>query len=109
MVNLRKPPGTPIEHNYADRFLSAGELQWESQATTAPDGAKGRRIINQQADGRTIHLFVRYHTKTAEGTGEPYTYCGTLNYISHEGSKPIRVIFELNNPLPQELWLAWGR
>ncbi len=108
MVNLRKPPGTPIEHNYADRFLSPNALQWESQATTGPEGAKGKRIINQHADGRTIHLFVRYHTKTAKGTGEPYTYCGTLSYQSHDGDRPIQVIFALNSPLPQELWLAWS-
>jgi hypothetical protein len=108
MVNLRKPPGTPLEHHYQDRFLSTDELQWESQATTSPTSAKGQRIINQHEDGRIIHLFVRYHTKSADGSGEPYTYCGTLYYKKHEREKPMRVLFGLNNPLPQALWSAWS-
>ena len=40
---------------YADRFLSPNEFQWESQATTTPEGAKGRRVIGHRAEGRTIH------------------------------------------------------
>jgi len=107
MVNLRKPPGTPLEHKYADRFVSPEQLQWESQASTGQNNIKGKRIINQHDDGRTIHLFVRYHTKTADGTGEPYTYCGTVAYRSHDGDRPIRFVFYLNTPLPQELWQVW--
>ena len=40
--------------------------------------------------------------------GEPYTYCGTVSYRSHDGDRPIRFLFDLNSPLPQELWQAWG-
>ena len=108
MVNLRKPPGTPLERRYADRFLSPSELQWESQASTGPEGTKGRRILHHVAEGRTLHLFVRYHTKDAGGRGEPFVYCGTLRTLRHEGSRPIRVGFELESPLPRRLWRIWS-
>jgi len=108
MVNLRKPPGTPLEHRYADRFLSRTELQWESQASTTPKGAKGRRLLNQARDGRTVHLFVRYHTKDGDGRGEPFVYCGRLTYLRHEGSKPIRMGWQLEEALPEGLWRAWS-
>jgi superfamily II DNA or RNA helicase/diadenosine tetraphosphate (Ap4A) HIT family hydrolase/SOS-response transcriptional repressor LexA len=108
MVNLRKPAGTAVEHLYADQFNAPDELQWESQATTDPQSLKGRRIIHHAEEGRAIHLFVRYHTKDADGKGEPLTYCGTLQTLRHEGERPIRVWFRLDNPLPRGLWLAWS-
>jgi hypothetical protein len=108
LVNLRKPPGTSLEHRYADRFVAPDELQWESQATVTPDHAKGRRIVRHEAEGRTIHLFVRYHSKTAKETSEPYTYCGPISYVSHEGSAPTRFRFRLETPLPRDLWAAWS-
>ena len=108
MVNLRKPPGTPLEHRYADRFLAPDELQWESQASTTPEGAKGQRLLHQARDGRRVHLFVRYHTKNADGKSEPFVYCGTLQALSHEGSQPIRMRWRLHHPLPDGLWRAWA-
>jgi len=108
MVNLRKPPGTPLEHRYADRFLARDELQWESQASTTPQGAKGQRLLHQTRDGRAVHLFVRYHTKDAAGKGEPFVYCGTLTALGHEGSQPIRMRWRLGEPLPEGLWRAWA-
>ncbi|NJM55810.1 MAG: DUF3427 domain-containing protein, partial [Verrucomicrobiae bacterium] len=93
---------------YADRFVSREVLQWESQVTTTAAGAKGQRITGQHQDGRTIHLFVRYKTKDEAGKGEPYTYCGTLQYLRHEGELPMRVWFRLDAPLPEGLFRVWG-
>lgn len=108
MVNLHKGNDVPLEHRYADRFVSRGELQWESQVTTTAAGAKGRRITGQHRDGRTIHLFVRYETKDEAGKSEPYVYCGTLQYLRHEGELPMRVWFRLDEPLPEALLRVWG-
>lgn len=108
MINLRKGPSTKPEHRYADTFIDVDELHWESQASTRPDSAKGQRILNQKEEGRTIHLFVRYNTKSIEGHAEPYTYCGTVQTLRHEGSKPIKVWFRLDFPLPLPLWQAWN-
>ncbi|MGM0577137.1 MAG: DUF3427 domain-containing protein [Myxococcota bacterium] len=107
MVNLRKPKGTPEEQRYSDRFLAPDEFQWESQASTTPEGAKGRRILHHADEGRTVHLFVRYRTKNAEQKAEPYTYLGPVTTLRHEGSKPIRVWFRLETPLPEKLWQTW--
>lgn len=29
-----------------------------------------------------------------------YTFLGTANYVSHEGSKPMSIIWELDFPIP---------
>lgn len=97
MVTLHKDSSTPVEHRYADRFLSRTEFQWESQASTAADSAKARRIRNHVDDGRLIHLFVRLRSR------QPMVYCGTINYLRDEGEKPLRVWFERSHPLPEGL------
>lgn len=101
MVTLQKDTSTPIEHRYADRFLSRTEFQWESQASTGAESAKGRRIRNHAAEGRKVHLFVRLKSR------QPMVYCGTVNYLRHEGEKPMRVWFELEHELPEGLWRLW--
>ena len=79
-----------------------------SQASTSDTGQKATRIFQQAAEGRSVHLFVRYHTKTADGKVEPYLYCGTVQYERHQGSKPVRIWFQLDTPLPQRLWQVWN-
>ena len=109
MVTLVKTESTPLEHRYADEFLSPTEFQWESQDKTTLKSAKGRRILHHAKEGRRIHLFVRYNPKTPEGMGEPFTYCGTVTYDRHEGEEPIRVWFRMDEPLPKRLFHAWVR
>ncbi len=102
MVTLRKAGQVKVEHRYADQFLSPSSLQWESQASTTLDSAKGRRITGHVAEGRALHLFVQYDAHS------PFTYCGPLTYESHEGEKPMRVRFRLTHALPETLWRLWG-
>ena len=100
MVSLRK--GTQkLEHRYSDRFSSPGELEWESQASTTPGSLKGRRIRGEEGK-RAIHLFVQYDSH------QPFTYLGPVRYLAHEGEKPMRVRFELEQELPEALWKMWG-
>jgi phage repressor protein C with HTH and peptisase S24 domain len=101
-VTLRKPASTPIEHRYADRFLSPTEFQWESQASTTPGSKKGQSIIDHQHQGRHVHLFVRPEAKI------PFVYCGTVRYERHQGEKPMRVWFRMNEALPKELYARWS-
>lgn len=101
-VKLRKPPETPASQRYADRFESPSDFQWESQASTTPENKRGRSIIEQHQRGQTIHLFCRYTDD------DPFIYCGTLQYVRHQGSKPIRVWFKLDHPLPDSLWRLWA-
>lgn len=103
LVTLRKGADTKLEHRYADRFLSRDEFQWQSQASTTTDSAKGRRITGHQDEQRSIHLFVRYQKR------EDYLYCGRVHYLRHEGEQPMTVWTQLERPLPESLWRAWGQ
>ncbi|MCA9599553.1 MAG: DUF3427 domain-containing protein, partial [Myxococcales bacterium] len=101
MVKLRKGSGTKPEHRYADRFLTPAEFQWESQASTKLESAKGRHITQHDAEGRRVHLFTRYDDR------DDFVYCGTLHYLRHEGEQPMRVWWRLDVELPEGLWRLW--
>ena len=107
-VTLRKDENTPAEQRYADRFLSEKEFQWESQAATKPSDKKARNILEQATNGQVIHLFCRYRSKQKSKTVE-FTYCGTIRYRRHQGSKPIRIWFNLDYALPTELLRQWDQ
>lgn len=85
-----------------DRFLSPSEFQWESRVSTTAESAEGRRI--QGADGveRTIHLFIQYDSR------QSFTYLGPVAYRRHEGERPMRVRFTLQQTLPDALWRMWA-
>ncbi|MCP3993476.1 MAG: DUF3427 domain-containing protein [bacterium] len=106
-VNLQKGPGVEAKHRYADRFLTPEEFQWESQASTTPTSRKGKNIIEHRTHDRHIHLFCRYADKF-KGKTQPYVYCGSVQYLRHQGSEPVRVWFQLDHPLPDALWRLWS-
>lgn len=84
---------------YRDYSINESLFHWQSQSTTASDSNTGRRYINHRSLGSRILLFVREYKKNDFGT-EPYTFLGTANYVSHEGSKPMNIIWKLDELIP---------
>ncbi len=72
---------------------SAGDTQRRENATD-PTSKRGDEIIRHAALGIDIHLFVR-DTKLAVGKAAPFTYHGRVRYQSHQGSKPMSIVFGL--------------
>jgi hypothetical protein len=46
--------------------------------------------------GINIHLFVR-DTKLAVGKAAPFTFHGRVRYQSHQGSRPVSIVFGLQS------------
>jgi hypothetical protein len=59
----------------------------------------GQRYINHRRQGSKVLLFVREFKTDLAGTA-PYTFLGTANYVSHTGSKPMNVVWQLERPIP---------
>ena len=64
----------------------------------APSSKRGREIIEHKKTGRKIHLFVRENRLSA-GKAAAFTYHGPVDYVSHQGSEPMSVIFTLPNKI----------
>lgn len=93
LVTLNKQ-GKAEDHRYADHWVDETHFHWQSQNRTTPESKWGREIIEHVARGISIHLFVRTN-KLAGGKAARFTYHGRVRYLSHEGSSPMNVIFEL--------------
>jgi superfamily II DNA or RNA helicase len=90
---------------YADRAISPTRFQWESQNRTSVTSETGQRYMNHRQLGSTVHLFLR-ETKSPDGDlgTPPYFYAGTMQYESHSGDRPIRIMWRLDEPLPIDVF-----
>ena len=84
---------------YDDYSIDENLFHWQSQSTTAEESEMGRRYIEHKNQKIKVLLFVREHKQDIFGTS-PYTYLGTADYLQHEGSKPMSVIWRLHKPIP---------
>ena len=105
LVTLNKQ-GKIADHQYHDYFSNTETFNWQSQNMTGPSTSRGQRIINHQANISKLHLFVRKN-KLEDKKAAPFYYCGTLNYESHKGEKPMSVITTLDYALSNYLKLEF--
>ena len=92
---------------YRDYAISETLFHWESQATTTVGGVVGQRYINHQKHGTRIALFIRPEKTDANGRTLPYLCAGLANYIEHESERPIAITWELETPLPGDLYVEY--
>jgi hypothetical protein len=93
---------------YEDYAISDTLFHWQSQSTTSDTSPTGRRYIHHRKTGNKILLFVREHKQENDFTA-PYDFLGPANYIKHEGSRPMSITWELENPMPAHLWKETGK
>lgn len=87
---------------YKDYSINENLFHWQSQNTTSSDTDTGKRYINHDTTNDRILLFVR-EDETFENKRcltEAYTYLGKAHYVSHEGEKPMSIIWRLDEPIP---------
>jgi superfamily II DNA or RNA helicase len=84
---------------YNDYSINESLFHWQSQSTTTDTGSVGQRYINHRSQGSRVLLFVREFKTDMAGTA-PYTFLGTANYVSHTGSRPMNMVWQLDRPIP---------
>ena len=92
---------------YEDYAITDRLFHWQSQSQTSDTSPVGSRYINHADEGYTPLLFIRDRKKLKNGLTAPYYYAGPLNYVRHEGSKPISFVWELEVPLSAKA-MAWA-
>lgn len=85
---------------YNDYSINEWLFHWQSQSTTSVTSPTGQRYIHHKEQGTKVLLFVRETKKDMFDNAATYTFLGTANYVSHEGSKPMNIIWKLDNPIP---------
>lgn len=84
---------------YNDYSINEWLFHWQSQSTTSDTSSTGKRYINHKTEGSKVLLFVREYENDTAGTS-PFTFLGLANYVSHEGSKPMSITWQLDKPIP---------
>ena len=86
---------------YNDYSINDRLFHWQSQSTTSQDSATGQRYIHHHEQGSRVLLFAReYKNDRIYKTASAYTYLGTVEYVSHDGSKPMNITWKLDRPIP---------
>lgn len=88
---------------YEDYVISHDLFHWQSQSTTSVESATGQRYIRHGDLGYTPLLFVREYKRMPSGLAAPYAFLGPAEYVSHEGSRPISIVWRLKHQIPARL------
>ncbi|MEX0768855.1 MAG: DUF3427 domain-containing protein [Microthrixaceae bacterium] len=89
---------------YLDYAISDRLFHWESQAATSLLSDRGQSYINHLEQGLKILLFIRTEKRNGNGRTLPYFCAGTARYVSHESERPLQIIWQLDRPLPGNIF-----
>lgn len=91
---------------YNDFAINEQKFHWETQNSARPDKGKGLSYIQHKEEGKTILLFIREQKKNEFKNTTGYVFIGKAEYESHNGSQPMSVNWNLEEPIPPYLWAA---
>lgn len=89
---------------YEDYAISETLFHWQSHNAYGPKTNKGLSYINHVENNKKILLFVREKANDENGNTLGYVFVGEANFRETEGSKPMNITWELNEPIPNYLW-----
>lgn len=89
---------------YRDFALSETRFHWESQNQTSSTSPTGIRYRQHRHMGTQVLLFVRRYKKTDIAGPQPWMLLGPADYVSHEGSNPMGIVWELRHEIPADVW-----
>lgn len=98
LVTLDKQ-GREEEQQYLDHWVDGQHFYWQSQNSVGPQDKKGQELIRHREIGITVQLFVRDKKLGRDGKAAPFRYCGPVDYVRHEGAKPMGVVWRLRVPV----------
>ena len=87
---------------YNDYAVNSSLFHWQSQSTTSADSPTGQRYIHHKERSGRVLLFVRElsHVPGKPAETMPYTFLGEAEYVSHNGSKPMNIVWRLRKEIP---------
>ncbi len=84
---------------YNDYSINERLFHWQSQSTTSEESPTGQRYIHHRRQGSKVLLFVREFKTDIAGTA-PFTFLGIANYLKHDSSRPMNIVWKLEKPIP---------
>lgn len=92
---------TTMYHDYA---INEQLFHWQSQNSARPERGKGLSYIQHQQIGKRLFLFVREQSKDEYGATMGFVNFGEVDYVSHQGSQPMSITWQLHTQMPHFMW-----
>ncbi len=94
---------------YDDYAISETLFHWQSQNSASEDSNKGKSYIEHKNLDKKILLFVREQKEDEYGFTMSFVFLGDVNYVKHEGGKPMNIEWKLSEPMPSFVWKESGK
>jgi hypothetical protein len=88
---------------YRDFAINRELIHWESQSTVSANSPTGRRYQEHVKRGSHLLLFARLNVDD-----RAFHFLGPATYVSHERERPMAVTWQLQHPLPGDLFAAFA-
>lgn len=88
---------------YDDYAIDPYHFHWQSPNSASDTTPQGILLINHKRKGYKVLLFVREYKKEYSGVGAAFHYLGPVEYISHNGSKPMNMLWRMEYPIPSSI------
>ncbi|WP_304206665.1 DEAD/DEAH box helicase [Peptostreptococcus russellii] len=86
---------------YKDYSINEFLFHWQSQSNTSSSSKTGQRYINHRNMNSKVVLFVREHKNNKKlNIADSYTFLGKAEFVSYKGSKPMNIIWKLEEAIP---------
>jgi len=92
---------TTLYHDYA---ISETLFHWQSQNSATPEKGRGLSYVEQSKNKKKFILFVREQSNDEYGRTMGFVNLGPVIFESYSGSKPMSIIWRLENPMPAWMW-----
>lgn len=89
---------------YDDYAISQTLFHWQTHNAYGPETKKGKSYIQHYKLGKKILLFIRERANDEKGNTNGYVFIGEAKFIETEGTKPMNIIWELKESIPNYLW-----
>lgn len=85
---------------YDDYAIDPNHFHWQSPNAASANTPQGMQLIHHEDMGYRILLFVREAKKEFGSVASAFHYLGPVRYQSHSGSKPMSMVWRMENPIP---------
>ncbi|MFG2391367.1 DUF3427 domain-containing protein [Streptomyces lavendulae] len=89
---------------YKDYAMSEFRFHWESQNRISETSPTGVRYQTHTDKGSHVLLFVRRYKTTDIGGPQAWMLLGPAEYVSHKGSNPMGIEWQLRHEIPADVW-----
>lgn len=102
-VDLHKGEDIQRSIDYKDKLISPSLMQWETQNKTTQYSETGKDLTNNISRGIHLHMFLR-KCKQIGNQKLDYIYIGEVNSIKFKNNKPIRILMEIVDEIPKQIY-----